>query len=256
MKTFYLFTVALLLAFCGYAQPAQEKGYVFLRNGTILKGKYFYDDSGKLRVESAGNIWVFDASEVERVAARRDVRMDKMEQTDLHSRFFYRAEMGVLAGNAQNSQSAPFSLTGSVNYVVTPWFSAGAGAGAEFFKETYLPAFINSEFKLHGGMSSPYLFVKAGYQLPLEDSREAYYGIMPYQSSIWPGPVYNEEPLDARGGILVNPGVGFSHMVTPGVGFSLAFGYQFHRLSYAGKEDYSLDVDFNRLTIKVGIIFN
>lgn len=256
MRTFCLFALALLIPFCVYAQSGQEKGYVFLRNGTTLKGTYFYDDSGKLRVESAGNIWVFDASEVERVASRRDVRRNEAEQTVSHTRIFYRAEMGVLAGNSQNSQSAPFSLTGSVNYMVAPWLSAGAGAGAEFFKETYLPAFINAELRLHRGMSSPYLFVKAGYQVPLEDSRETYYGIMPYQSSIWPGPVYNDEPLEAQGGILVNPGVGFLHMVSPGMGFSLAFGYQFHRLSYNGTDDYRLDVDFNRLSIKVGIIFN
>ena len=82
-----------------------------------------------------------------------------------------------------------------------------------------------------------------------------YYDIMPY-SYIWPGPNINTGPLDPRGGILVNPGVGYSHMFSPGFGMSLGFGYQYHRLNYKDEEDYGLDIDFNRLTIKIGIIFN
>jgi hypothetical protein len=255
MKKLSLFTFAILITFCVNAQQEKEKGYVFLKNGTILKGKFQFDDSGKLRVESAGNIWVFEAAEVDSVAGRRDVRIAEMDKMPQYSRFFYRTEMGVLAGNAQNSQSAPFSLTGSVNYTITRRFSAGMGAGAEFFKESYLPAFINAEYKLRTATSAPYLFVKAGYQVPVEDSREVYYDIMPY-SYIWPGPNINTGPLDPRGGILVNPGVGYSHMFSPGFGMSLGFGYQYHRLNYKGEEDYGLDIDFNRLTIKIGIIFN
>ena len=256
MKKFSLFTFALLITFCLYAQHEKEKGYVFLKNGTILKGKFQYDDSGKLRVESAGNIWVFDAAEVDSVAGRRDVRIAEMDKVPRYSRFFYRTEMGVLAGNAQNSQSAPFSFTGTVNYSITSRFSAGVGVGVEFFKESSLPAFMNIEYKLRNAPSTPYLFVKAGYQVPLEDSREVYYDIWYYRSSVWPNPDYNEKPLDSRGGILVNPGVGYSHMFSPGFGMSLAFGYQYHRLNYEGGEDYGLDIDFNRLTIKIGIIFN
>jgi hypothetical protein len=54
---------------------------------------------------------------------------------------------------------------------------------------------------------------------------------------------------------MVNPGVGFKHMFSTGFGMSMAFGYQFHRLSYSGKNDYQLDIDYNRLSIKLGFIF-
>jgi hypothetical protein len=66
---------------------------------------------------------------------------------------------------------------------------------------------------------------------------------------------YNQE-LDPRGGFLINPGVGYQRMFSSGFGMSFAFGYQFHRLSYNGENDYQLDIDYNRLTIKIGIIFN
>ncbi|MGC9354270.1 MAG: hypothetical protein ACP5D9_10555, partial [Mariniphaga sp.] len=178
MKKLCLFTCAVLLTFSVLAQ--NEKGFVYLKNGTILKGKYQYNDAGKLRVESAGNIWVFDVAEIDSVVGKRAAKLAQMENFPQYSRFFYRTELGVLAGNSQNSQSAPMSFTGTVNYLVTPQLSAGVGFGAEFLKESYLPAFVNAEYKLRNSWSSPYFFVKAGYQIPLEDSREIYYDVQPY----------------------------------------------------------------------------
>jgi hypothetical protein len=265
MKKLCLFTFAVLFTFSGFAQS--EKGFVYLKNGTILKGKFHYTDAGKLRVESAGNIWVFDVAEIDSVVGRRSSRMAKMENLPQYSRFFYRTELGVLAGNSQNSQSAPASLTATINYQIYPQFSAGIGFGAEFLKESYLPAFLNAEYKLRNSWSSPYFFLKAGYQVPLEDSREIYYDVWPASgrswssaSSIWPGPWpqpgYYIGELDPKGGILINPGIGYSHLFSPGFGMSLAFGYQFHRLHYKGEKDYGLYIDYNRLTVKLGFIFN
>jgi len=259
MKKLCLFTFAVLFTFSLFAQS--EKGYVYLKNGTILKGKFQYTDAGKLRVESAGNIWVFEAAEIDSVAGRRASRVAQMENLPQYSRFFYRTEIGVLAGNSQNSQSAPLSFTGTVNYLITPQFSAGVGFGAEFLKESYLPAFLNAEYKLRNSWSSPYFFVKAGYQVALEDSREIYYDVDPYwysSSSFWPGPqpAHNYGKLDPKGGILVNPGIGYSHLFSPGFGMSMGFGYQFHRLHFKGEKDYGLDIDYNRLTVKLGFIFN
>lgn len=254
MKKLCLFAFAVFFTFSGFAQ--NEKGFVYLKNGTILKGKYQFTDAGKVRVESAGNIWVFEAAEIDSVAGRRAVRMAQMETLPQYSRFFYRTEMGFLAGNSNNSQSAPFSLTGSVNYLVTPQFSAGVGFGAEFLKESYLPAFVNAEYKVRNSWSTPYFFLKAGYQVPLEDSREVYYDVWPAWSSVWPGPVHNYGTLNPKGGILVNPGIGYSHLFSPGFGMSMGFGYQFHRLHYKGENDYRLDIDYNRLTVKLGFIFN
>jgi hypothetical protein len=45
MKKLCLFTFAVLFTFSGFAQS--EKGFVYLKNGTILKGKYHYTDAGK-----------------------------------------------------------------------------------------------------------------------------------------------------------------------------------------------------------------
>lgn len=256
MKKFCLLLFATIIAFAVFAQP--QKGYVYLKNGSILKGKYQYiNDSLKLRIESAGNLWIFETDEIERVSVNREQLVEKFGGQGLNSPFYLRTEVGVLVGNSENSQPAPFSFTTSLNYWVEPQFGVGAGVGLEFLKESYLPVFLNFEYKIRNSYATPYLFAKVGYQVSIEESHTIYYNdIQPWSSSIWPGPVYNNEKMDAKGGVLINPGIGYQRMFSSGFGMSFAFGYQFHRLHYKGENDYGLDIDYNRLTVKIGIVFN
>ncbi len=256
MKKLCLLVFVALIAFPVLAQS--QKGYVYLKNGTILKGKFQYsDDLEKLKVESAGNLWVFRATEVDSIVGIGSKRMQSPDAKNSISPVFVRTEIGLLIGNSENSQSAPLSFTSSLNYNINSNFSAGLGVGLEFLKESYLPAYVNLEYKFRNLFSTPYLFLKCGYQVPLEESRTVYYDYyQPWSSSIWPGPDYSQDNMDAKGGILINPGVGYQRMFSSGFGMSFAFGYQFHRLKYQGDNDYRLDIDYNRLTIKLGIIFN
>src|SRR6056297_106544 len=113
MKKLRLFLIAMLLTFSVFAQT--EKGVVYLKNGTILKGRYLYfDNSEKIKVESAGNIWVFPVEEIDTVENRRVARNLKMQESFSSRKLFTHAELGVLAGNSENSQSAPLSVTGSL----------------------------------------------------------------------------------------------------------------------------------------------
>ncbi len=257
MKKLCLFLLAALLSYSAFTQS--EKGHVYLKNGNVLKGKFqWLDGFTSLRMESDGNIWVFKADEIDKVLGKGASRQSRLETIPTPSGVFFRTELGVLAGNSQNSQPTPFSFTGSLNLVLVPRLSFGAGFGAEFLKETYLPAFLNLEYKFRPTWSSPYLFVKGGYLVPLEDSREIYGDVWPAYSSIWPGPgpVHSFGKLNPEGGILINPGIGYSHLFSPGFGMSVGFGYQFHRLQFTGEKDYQLDIDYNRLTVKLGFIFN
>lgn len=257
MKKLHLLLLTLFIAFSTIAQ--NEKGYVYLKNGTILKGKYRYsEDLSKLQIESAGNLWIFEANEIDHVTSLRSGAKNEFEEENLKSPFLLRTELGLLIGNSENSQSAPFSFSSVLNYSITSGFSAGAGIGLEFLKETYLPAIVNLEYKFRNSNTAPYVFLKIGYEVPLEDANPIYnYGIQPYYYDIMPWPVPNNvnQDIDPKGGFMINPGVAFQRMYSSGFGMSLAFGYQFHRLSYKGENDYQLDIDYNRLTIKIGIIF-
>lgn len=259
MKKLCLLILTAIIAFPVLAQP--QKGYVYLKNGTILKGKYQYtEDLSKLKIESAGNLWIFQAGEIDRVTSNKAELSKTFEEPGLNSPFALRTEIGVLAGNSGNSQTAPFSFSSVLNYSVIPKLAVGLGIGLEFLKETYLPAFINIEYKLRNSWSTPYVFLKTGYEVPIEESNEIYNGVQPvyyYDFMPWPGNWgYNNTPLNTKGGFMINPGIGYQRMFSSGFGMSFAFGYQFHRLSYSGENDYQLDIDYNRLTIKLGVIFN
>ncbi len=257
MKKLFLFVFALILVLPAFAQT--EKGYVHLKSGTILKGRYVYtEDRQKISVESAGNLWIFDASEVDSITSHKSRSMQEMTATPNPSKLFYRVEIGVLKGNSDNSQDAPFSLTGSLNFQVDPKFSVGLGLGAEFLKESYMPVFANFEYKFRNTASSPYLFLHAGYEVPLESSNQIYYDVYPmwYDYMPW-NYVITPSEFDCKGGVLINPGVAYQQMFSRNFGMSFAVGYQFHRLNYSAKNsDYELDIDYNRLSIKLGIIFN
>ena len=257
MKKLCLVLIAVIVGIFVFAQP--QKGYVYLKNGTILKGKYQYtQDLSKLQIESAGNLWIFQADEIARVASKKEQLDKTFEEQNWNSPLLVRTEIGVLAGNSENSQSAPFSFSSDINYSVIPKISIGAGVGLEFLKETYLPLFVNIEYKFRDYWSTPYVFLKTGYEVPLEESNEIYNHVQPYYYDIympWPYPD-NSQNLDTKGGFMINPGVGYQRMFSTGFGMSFAFGYQFHRLSYKGENDYRLEIDYNRLTIKLGILFN
>ena len=257
MKRLCLLMFAILIAFPVFSQL--EKGYIHLKNGTVVKGKYQYSD-GKIHIVSAGNLWTFNANEVDTITGTRIKSMQLMQDPTSVSSAFYRVEMGLLIGNSQNSQSAPFSFTGSANYRIDPRFSIGLGFGAEFFKESYLPVFANFEYKLKDNFSAPYLFMKLGYEVALEDGGAVYYDVYPAWSSIWPGYYYSQDNLNAKGGFLFNPGIGYTHMFSTTFGMSVAVGYQFHRLQYETEDenelDYGLNIDYNRLAVKIGILFN
>lgn len=215
MKKLCLLLFAAIIVFPVFAQP--QKGYVYLKNGTILKGKYQYtEDLSKLKIESAGNIWIFEAGEIERVTNKKEQMEIGFQESEISSSLFLRTEIGVLAGSSENSQTAPFSFTGSFNYKIIPKLSAGAGIGVEFLKESYLPAFINIEYELRDSYSTPYLFLKTGYEVPLEESNEIYGGVQPvYYDSYWPGNwnfYNNNEPLNTKGGFMINPGIGYQRM--------------------------------------------
>lgn len=258
MKKLCLFVLSLFLVTTIVAQS--QKGYVHLKNGSVVKGKYQYsDDLKRLLVKSSGNLWVFDVAEVEKVSDLHSPVGTDLEEGRADSPFFLKTELGILIGNSNNNNSAPFSLSSAINYKVSPKFSTGVGLGLEFLEESYLPAFLNVEYKFRNSYSSPYVFLRGGYQVPLEDSRTVpyHYYYQPWSSSsIWPGPGYNDEELKSKGGVMINPGIGFERMFSSGFGLSIAFGYQFHRLNYTGEDEYTLKVDYNRLTIKLGIIFN
>ena len=277
-KKVFLITSALLLwvitmSAQTYDLPnyiVYKKGYISLKNGDILKGKYVYSvDFKKLKVIANNETRIFDADDVGRITKKNpfekaDTSNGFIPSTYKPSRIFNITELGFLIGNQDNTNKSPFIFHTSANYSFNPLLSAGVGTGVELYRETYVPVTANVMYKLNNRRTSPYVSLSGGYQIPVDGTRmtttELYSPLMSdymySSSSYYPYPYYQNSELKAKGGFLLHPAMGFFYQLNEGLGLGVSVGYRFQVLNYTGDNDYRLDVTYNRLSVKLGFIFN
>jgi hypothetical protein len=169
-------------------------------------------------------------------------------------------ELGALIGNPSNENDAPFIFHSSLNYAFHKNLSAGLGLGVEFIEETHLPVTANLLYQFGDKkIISPFIRLQAGYQFALESKmtagRRNYISTLKMADVYWPGYYYDMEKLDAKGGFMANPSVGLVIYTKPGLGISLAAGYRYQQLNYKGSDDYEIHVEYNRLSLTLGLIF-
>jgi hypothetical protein len=262
MKRYIILIVTVFFALNTFAQKG--RGQVNLTNGSKVKGLIMsWKDNGDVIIKSHGNIWNFESSMVDTVFYFNGITANPVPDEKIKTknfRIFNQAEAGVLIGNPDNERDLPFVFNYSVNYKATEKFNVGLGTGIEFLKETHMPVFANFQYRFRNAHFTPALFLKAGYQIPIEDTRTSYRDLVPdgyITSPNWPDDLYySVESLSAKGGVLVNPGVGFTSMFSRSFGISCVLGYRYSRLRYEADNSYKIDIDYNRLSVMLGIIFN
>ena len=251
MKRIIILFMSCLLLVPAFGQRAR-KDQVFLKSGAVIKGQLITHDAEIVKINSAGNEWVFKNEDVDSISKfKRAVKKEAWPTLG----YFLDTSMGVLIGNSGNSQKSPFSFMSSVNVKVMGNVYLGVGIGTEFLQETYMPAFGQIQWRFRDTRTTPFLNLQLGYQLPLEDvhrSQPIYYG---YSSSYYPSPQTNTK-IHADGGYLVNPSFGFQHFSSENFGWFFSFGYRYHQLNYSGDNSYKLETNFSRLSLKIGFIFN
>ena len=228
---------------------------VYLHSGAIIKGQLITHDAEIVKINSAGNEWVFKNEEVDSIS--RFSRTNTASEKEVHGYkqgFFMDASMGALVGNSSNQKDAPFSFMSSLNVRLLGNVYLGAGAGTEFLEETYLPAFGQLQIRFRDTKFTPFFNLQAGYMVPLEDARRNQIIYYDYSSSIYPYPNVNSR-LEAEGGYMINPSMGFEYFSSNNFGWFFSFGYRYHQLNYSGENDYQLENNFSRLSLKVGFLF-
>jgi len=242
-----LFLLTILLSFA-LSVPAQNRRVkVFLKNGSVFNGKIIETGSQQhIKIETKNNTWVFPSGDVDTVLYKRA----KNRTEEIEIPWYFKVDGGALSGNNGNEENSIRIFHGTFNYEVMPKLYAGAGTGAEYYLgQTYIPVFVNLEYRLRQTRFTPHFFLKSGYVFPGENQH--------------PSDLYDEqEPrnlppkyLNANGGIMVNPAFGFTWMTGRNFGLSLAAGYRYHVLHYSGKDRYELEQHYNRLSFSFSIIF-
>jgi hypothetical protein len=161
--------------------------------------------------------------------------------------------LGVLSGSSQNRQSAPFSFQSLMMYQLDHNIALGIGMGIEFLEETYLPIVGDFRYYLRGSRFSPFVFVQSGYSLPTDKTANG--NIVYDYYSIWPGYYPQYEEVQPLGGFMINPGFGIRHLFHADFGMEISFSYRHQNLNYDAPTNTRIEADYNRLNIRIGIIF-
>lgn len=170
--------------------------------------------------------------------------------------FYNNTDVGLLVGSSKNNLKAPFSFMSVTGYHITEQFAIGIGIGSEFLAESYIPIVLDLRYYFRNDNFSPYVFIQGGYSIATENEVDSYYNYGPIYydfSSIWPGP--SSTTLNPNGGFLINPGFGIRKMFSNNFGLTFSVSYRFQRLNYDENNNSHIDVDYNRMNIRMGIIF-
>ncbi len=182
----------------------------------------------------------------------QDIPVDK-NTLEVPKGLFNATSIGVLSGSSQNQQAAPFSFLSLMLYQIDENIAVGAGLGIDFIEESYVPIVADFRYYLRGTRFSPFLFTQAGYSIPTQKS--ASQEIINAHYDIWPYPYPQAEEVEPLGGFQINPGFGIRHMFHSTFGLEISFAYHFQRLTYQYNSNTRLETDYNRLNIRIGIVF-
>jgi len=166
--------------------------------------------------------------------------------------YFNITDLGLLIGSPENSHPAPFSFQTVNGFHLTSQVSAGLGLGVEFLSGSYLPVFLDARYYVRNSNFSPFFYFEAGYTIPLDDDCSSSNDWM--VAANWP---YNYTVLDykALGGWMFNPGFGIRSLFSDNFGLVFSVGYRNQRLFYRADQYHRLLADYNRLVLKIGILF-
>lgn len=229
-----------------------KKDVIYLKNGSVINGQIISSlPSGQVKIKTKDNsFWVFEASQIDSISKTNSTF------NQFHTGYFNLTEAGILAGNSNNKYATPFLLMNISGWQFKNHFSVGAGAGVEFFSETYLPVVADFRYYLNRQGVNPFFGFQGGYSFALDkpDKQYVYGGYLNY-SNIWRNPTVDALDIKAKGGFLLNPFVGFCTPLSENLSLTFSAGYRIMRQRYSREDNYLVDIDYNRLSLKIGLIF-
>lgn len=252
LRLSFLFLVVLVLASASAFAQSGRKQLVYLKNGSVVKGRLVQVEGEKWAVGSKGSTVFLNRSEIDSLKSFPAAA----PEPDSNSRpWFAECSAGLLIGSADNQRQAPFSADLSANLRVVPQLYAGAGLGVDFLDESYMPVFVNLNYLFRNTPVTPFVGLKCGYLFALDGDvkMNQYQYFYDYNSVILPG---TNLSYDNKGGFMINPSIGFLVWFSRNLGLSGAFGYRYSRVIFDAGEHYRIETNYNRLSVRIGILFN
>jgi hypothetical protein len=213
---------------------------------TLLLGLFLFIPFSMLKAQSGEN---------EKLKTRYTIEDDPSEGIDnfAFSKLYNVSTIGILSGSSSNRQPAPFSFQTLMLFPFDEQLAFGFGLGVDFLEETYMPAVFDFRYYSRKGRFSPFVFAQAGYSFPTE--KAANQNVINDNYQLWPNYYPQVEEVKPKGGVLINPGFGVRHMFHPDFGMEISFSYRYQMLNYEYKASSRIEANYNRLNIRIGILF-
>jgi hypothetical protein len=228
----------------------KEVHSVYLKNGSIFKGKILLNTSDSLKIETCcKNILVFSPADVLRIEIEKlnsEKRNNQSAIDPLTKNGFYNfSTIGIIIGKSEVMDATGYSFRTIIGYEFNSLTALGLGTGIEKFNVEIVPFFISIKSEILKRENTPSVNFFFGYSLPLKKEIKEEYNKFNYE-----------------GGICAGFDVGILSYKTQKRAFSISAGYQFQHVTERKTMDYWYNnaietnkYDFNKITVKIGYIF-
>ena len=249
MKKTALIVYALLFVVNICFAKNTKRDVIYLKNGSVINGQIVSSlPTGQVKIRTKDNsLWVFEPSQIDSIHYSQSI----ISGYNYHPGYFNLSEAGILAGNSKNKYDAPFSLMNINGWQFKNRVSVGFGAGIEMMSETYLPVVADIRYYLKKQGVNPFFAIQGGYTFALDKPDPQY--VYTY-SGIWGGSSSTLK-MKATGGLLLNPSVGLITPINENMALTFSAGYRMMRHRYSREDNYKIDMDYNRLSVKIGLLF-
>ena len=225
----FLFPMILL------AQTEIEE-VVTLKNGGVLRGEIIeMHENDHLKIEVTGqNVIVVMIDDVESNSS------SEISVQRLYEVTGYMNRTGFEVLHSYSGNTLRFTMVNG--YRFNSQFSAGIGFGITPYNDplTLVPVFLDFNMRFLKGNSSPYLFLRTGYNFSVH-----------YDDDV--------ELQDHKGGLMFNTGVGLHFIRSSGVGLYFQAGYNIDNSYYEFEgwwpQTVENDLSFRRVSIGMGLSF-
>lgn len=246
-----LFAFALILSYSLSGQ-GWKPYVVYLKDGTIVRGTMFLHDPGNvIQINSYGK-----KSQIIKYDQIDSIVKVVRPMYDRKIGYFNLTETGVMSGSFSNI----YTITNINSWKFKNGFSAGIGLGLELSDERNLPVMADFRYSFRQKRPLPFVSLQAGYSFLLSGSYEKLIQsvrsgnrrniYLPYLV-----PLVSKGPVNTDGGFFVNSALGIQTPVNESFALTFSIGYYWMHLNFIQSDDYSLDVDFNRIALKFGFLF-
>ena len=258
MKFKYVFSILLFLFFANtlYAQEEKPLDVIYLKNGSVFKGRVVNYQQGKqveLKIDD-DRVFVFDAKTIRRIIQEGDIEKEAKQSKTLRIKKEYQfREKGwynttyisvAIGGSAFDAVETDlgFGVSTVIGYKFNRLLGVGAGIGMDYYYsgsgKNFMPVFGEIKgYVLSRNITPTYSFA-AGYGFTFEDE--------------------NRNIEKTKGGMMIYPAVGFRFGGSKAMNFVFDAGVKIQKGTFTYQQwevTNEYQMTYKRLVLRAGVTF-